>query len=283
VFSDEAGASEILDVEGRARVALPGKQDEGEWLGAGDGFLAMGPGQVTLYGADGVARGSFAHPGASWVRGRASPGGTRVVTFGHAGNRTLKARIWDVSGTLLKELDGPPGTGAVRWVDEERLLFLPPADSYGGPPPACWILDRAGTALRSLGEPGHVPFEALPTADGRKVVTQDWTGRVQILDMAGGPPVTLPVQVQPCYCPDNWPRFEQAWGLRLSPKGDVVAALRTKGSNRQSLWSMEGEELAVLPWNMPATDARFSPEGDRILVSDGIGSLVLWEILRESR
>jgi WD40 repeat protein len=105
-------------------------------------------------------------------------------------------------------------------------------------------------------------LRALPSRDGRYVVTLDLDSRARIWPGDGGPPIKT---------------LQNVASVAFSPSGNELLVADGEATAR-ILQASDGKEIGLLRGHTDiVNDARFSPEGDLIVTSSDDGTVRVWQ------
>jgi WD40 repeat protein len=171
------------------------------------------------------------------------------------------ARIWRVgdgaSVRVLREPNGPV-TSVAFSSDGDTLVT-----GGGGGTARVWSTGnwKQRAVLRSPRSRSLV-LRALPSRDGRYVVTLDLDGRARIWPGDGGRPIK---------------RLQNVASVAFSPNQDELLVADGEATAR-ILQASDGKEIGLLRGHTDiVNDARFSPKGDLIVTSSDDGTVRVWQ------
>jgi WD40 repeat protein len=171
------------------------------------------------------------------------------------------ARIWRVAdGTSVRVLREPNGpvTSVAFSRDGDTLVT-----GGGGGTARVWSTGnwKQRAVLRSPRSRSLV-LRALPSRDGRYVVTLDLDGRARIWPGDGGRPIK---------------RLQNVASVAFSPNQDELLVADGEATAR-ILQASDGKEIGLLRGHTDiVNDARFSPKGDLIVTSSDDGTVRVWQ------
>ena len=200
--------------------------------------------------------------------------------------------IWDLDQAVpyqtIREFavaagyEGQPDTTTIAYNAQGELVFR---DAHGRL--RFWDID-VGASRDASPDPVELIHFAV-SDDGASIAGITPEGRLRVLDAQGRPrfgevPVIDPDSEASRRCQLDWSRIVCMTGLAVSPSGDTVAWTiknRSSGEPEPGLYlrQMSSGREHFVPG--PALSrARFSPDGDRLTVTDGDGVLV-WDLTTE--
>jgi WD40 repeat protein len=188
--------------------------------------------------------------GASW-----SPAGERIVTVSMDGT----ARVWNVeTGAEILKLSGHDGALlGVSWSPDGQRIATAGDDGTA----RVWNASSGEALLSLIGHTGEVRDVAW-SPDGKWIATAGADGRARVWDATTGMAVfTLPGLMR------------DLQSVFWSPDG---AWLGTSGGAFIRLWTLPQLELQLVGHSGDVLDARWSPDGTRIVTAGDDGTARVW-------
>ncbi len=178
-----------------------------------------------------------------------------------SGSQDRTARIWRVADwapvRVLRELNGPV-TSVAFSSDGDTLVT-----GGGGGTARVWSTGnwKQRAELRPPRSRSLV-LRALPSRDGRSVVTLDLDETARIWRGRGGPPIKT---------------LKNVASVAFSPSGNELLVADGEATAR-ILQASNGKEIGLLRGHTDiVNDARFSPKGDLIVTSSDDGTVRIWQ------
>jgi WD40 repeat protein len=188
-----------------------------------------------------------------------SPDGGRLVT----GSADNTARVWDVAtGRALRELTGHDGfISGVAFSPDGRLVYTTSPDGTA----RSWELE-SGSALLSLHAPNGL-WNPQPSRDGRRLAASGDGGQTWVV---GGALSTVELRVA----------YERLNDIGFNADGSRVLVPHIRGASIFD--AADGRELLALQPAVGSTygeylDAKFSPDGRRVVTAGADGSVRVWD------